>query len=149
MSSNILGKIDLANNHAAINFSTKSRMFLCLDFILDKNQDKSVIFNSKSNIDFTATSTYITREKIKSTSLDNIIQHTSLLINRGNFKDHLFALSKLHFTHEVGVRDVYDWLILATKNSDNIKLQDKATNLKKYLVEERKLSERFTINEWA
>lgn len=149
MSSTILGKIELASNH-----ELKKEIQYLND--IPKNNGEYDEFGQgywKNLSLYNGTGDYEdTQYKDSSLCLPTCYMSHCPQIDaliRHNFKDHLFALSKLHFTHEVGVRDVYDWLILATKNTDDIKLQDKAINLKKYLVSERKLSERFTINEWA
>ncbi|MFM2486196.1 aspartyl/asparaginyl beta-hydroxylase domain-containing protein [Celerinatantimonas yamalensis] len=140
--------LDAAIDHAAINFSTKSRMFLCLDFLLDPDLEREIIFNRDSIIDFSVKPTYRERKKISKYDIDKIIDHTSSLIDRSNFKDHLFSLSKFHFTYDVSVRENFDWLILATKNLEDKKLYRKATELNRYLLDQRELNERFVINEW-
>lgn len=141
--------LDAAIDHAAINFSNKSRMFLCFDFVLEHAEDDKVIFNSHANIDFDVVQTYEPRQPLTADKVEQLIQSTAMLLTQDTFKDMLFALSKMHFIYDVPVREVFDWMHKAALIKGDIKMINKSKALKRYLVEARELKERFSINNWA
>ena len=141
--------LDAAIDHAAINFSTNSRMFLCFDFVLEHGIDERVIFNQNADIDFEAQPTYISREPMNEITKERIIANVSGLMNKYTFRDLVFTLSKFHFTHKLTVREAYDWLIEAAKRTNDDDLVIKSQQMKRYLIEHREMNERFTINSWA
>ncbi|MEM0551844.1 MULTISPECIES: aspartyl/asparaginyl beta-hydroxylase domain-containing protein [Aeromonas] len=140
--------LDAGIDHAAVNFSVKSRMFLCFDFMLTHDEDERCIFKDNANIDFNVKTKHIKRHKIDDYQKQVIIENTSALLNKNTFKDLTFTLSKLHFTHDIEVREAYDLLIEAAKKSKMTELLKKATSLKRYMVEQRSMGERFSINSW-
>lgn len=140
--------IDAAIDHAAVNFSTSSRIFLCLDFAFPGEFHPSDIFTNKSLYSEEIKPTIIKREKINPKNKEQLIQSLSQTIDKYNFKDILVMLSKIHFYKDISVSASYDWLEEITQRSGKEELLDKAQKLRKYMIEKRDLGERFSINDW-
>ena len=140
--------LDAAAVHSAANLSVNGRQSICLDFVLGPEEDESVIFKDRS--------TYvpgITPEKPARAPF-TAGHHTELLklstiIDRDNFKDILFLLSKLHYRYEFPAERTYDVLLEICRGSNDPALVDKAEMLRDFMIGARQMDERFTITEWA
>ncbi|MGI0115748.1 aspartyl/asparaginyl beta-hydroxylase domain-containing protein [Zooshikella sp. RANM57] len=141
--------LDAGINHAAINFSFQSRMFLCLDFIFKDEFNDSDIFKYTSNVVFDVKPTYKQRQALPESLKESIVDSMSLILSKETFKDILFALSKYHFIYDIEVAECYQWLIDACIKGEHQDLEEKARDLKRYLIHERALDERFSINNWT
>jgi len=141
--------LDASMDHAAINFSNKSRMFLCLDYIFSDIFKPEVIFSEKAKILDYKRDYLISREELTNDRVNEIIESTSKIISKHTFKDIVFALSKLHFIYDVQVSECYNWIYTAAQKAGNDEVTLKIKNLKKYLTEKRNIGERFFINDWA
>ncbi|QYY43560.1 aspartyl/asparaginyl beta-hydroxylase domain-containing protein [Aneurinibacillus thermoaerophilus] len=140
--------LDAAIDHAAVNFSTESRIFLCLDFAFPGDFHPSEIFTNKALYNELIKPTIAKREQLKPEAVEHMIQSLSQIIDKYNFKDVLFMLSKIHFYKDVPVSAAYDWLEEITRRSGKEELLDKTQKLRKYMIEKRDLGERFSINDW-
>lgn len=141
--------LDAAINHAAINFGSKSRMFLCLDYIFTKEFQHTDILLSTAKFEEPRAEYLITRTPLGDKQRDEIIRGASTIINRRTFKDLVFALSKYHFIYDVEVAECYDWIVRAAELDGDQEVIQKATLLRKYLIEKRDMGERYIINDWA
>lgn len=135
-------------DHAAANFSTKSRMFLCFDFVFSHEFLPLDIFKKGGNQITAEPVKYLKRKEMSKATIDAIIECASKMIEKENFKDFLFLFSKYHFFYDVEVGTCYDWLVAAIKKKGDSLLLNKAQTLQKYLLIDRSLGERFFINEW-
>lgn len=140
--------LDAAIDHAAVNFSTESRIFLCLDFAFPGDFHPSEIFTNKALYNEQIKPTIAKRKQLKPEAVEHMIQSLSQIIDKYNFKDVLFMLSKIHFYKDVPVSAAYDWLEEITRRSGKEELLDKTQKLRKYMIEKRDLGERFSINDW-
>lgn len=140
--------LDAAIDHSAVNFSASSRLALCLDFIFDTSFNPNDIFLRKAKKG-SGTPTFIDRKPLAASEKEAIIDGIATLISRETFKDIFFALSKLHFIWNIPVAASYDWLIEAAQRAGNQSILDKARELKRYLIVDRGLGERFSITEWS
>lgn len=140
--------LDAGISHAAVNFGLHSRMFLCLDFMFEDAFVDTDIFGAQAAIDFDCHTTYIERQPLHTTHVSEIISATSKIINRHTFKDIVFALSKYHFIYDLPVSSCYDWIISAARQADNLEIIDKAVGLRRYLIEQRDIGQRYAINDW-
>ena len=140
--------LDAAIDHAAINFSNKSRMAICLDFVFRGEFDPRDIFNESARYEEDVKPTYLKREEISSIEKNEIVASIAKMLNRQTFKDIIFAVSKFHFTYDIPVSESYDWIIDAALSKNDKEVADKAKALKHYLIENRDLGERFSIASW-
>lgn len=141
--------LDASMDHAAINFSNKSRMFLCLDYIFSDIFKPEAIFSERAKILDYKRDYLIVREELTNDRVNEIIESTSKIISKHTFKDIVFALSKLHFIYDVQVSECYNWIYTAAQKAGNDEVTLKIKNLKEYLTEKRNIGERFFINDWA
>lgn len=141
--------LDAGINHAAVNFGGKSRMFLCLDFMFEGPFEESEIFSEKARLNEPREIFHIVRRPLIERERDNIITATAQMLTRHTFKDLIFALSKYHFTYDIPVNSCYDWMINAAELTRDQKIIDKARSLRRYLIEQRDMGERYTINDWS
>lgn len=70
------------------------------------------------------------------------------MIERENFRDILFLLSKVHYKYDVHPSETYAWLIEISKQSGDDKMVEKAERIRDFAVEARDLSERFSLTSW-
>jgi hypothetical protein len=140
--------LDAAISHSAINFSNKSRMFICLDFVFDKIFKEADIFHSSADISKENRNIHIDRPDMPKEKSNEIIALIARKISKENFKAYLFEYSRYHFKHNVSVTACYDWLIQGATLAKNQEILEKSKALKKYLTEHREMGERFTIESW-
>lgn len=140
--------LDAGINHAAINFGNKSRMFLCLDFMFEGDFNPADIFADKDSLLPSRKKFHIDRKPLESDEALNIITSTSALLDRHTFKDLVFTLSKFHFTYNISVACCYDWIVSAAEMAKNPEVARKARSLRRYLIEQRAMGERYVINDW-
>lgn len=141
--------LDAAAVHSAVNFSARSRQSICVDFAFEGSSfDESAIFADKSvynrdlGIEQPARKPFTAQRREALLALCDVI-------DRDNFKDVLFLLSKVHYRYDVAAGDTYEWLIDICRKSPHPELVGKAEQLRQYMIGDRGLSERFTINSWA
>lgn len=139
--------LDAAIEHSAVNFSNKSRMALCFDFVFETDFRPEDIFSTRDLVT-RIEPTYRVREALNDAEVESIIGGISALLSRRTFKDLVFTASKYHFTRDVPVAACYDWLIEAANRNADTDTADKAQALKRYLVVNRDLGQRFSISEW-
>ncbi|MEP3349591.1 MAG: aspartyl/asparaginyl beta-hydroxylase domain-containing protein [Marinomonas sp.] len=134
--------------HNAINFSPKRRISLCLDFAFDYEVTSlKEIFSEEGNI--LSNSNYeieeIIRPNLDKKQINSLIFGVSQIINKYNFKELVFVLSKINFMYNIPANDFYDILLDICNRSKNNDLIKKAYNLKRYMIEKREFKERFEI----
>lgn len=140
--------LDAASDHAAINFSSGRRLFLCLDFAFASSFDDTDIIAPTAPFTRGGAPHYVHRSVIAETEKRGIVDALACLLSRETFKDLVFAVSKIRFTRDAGVAECYDWVVEAARRSSDPILLDKALKLRRYLVEERALGERFSFDDW-
>lgn len=141
--------LDAAIDHAAVNFSNKSRMFLCLDYIFSGEfRDVDVFARNARALDVNR-NYLIQRSPLGEDEKNQVVVSAAAMLTKVTFKDILFALSKYHFSYDIPVSECYDWLIRAAERTKDNVIIEKAKRLKTYLVEKRCLGERFVINDWG
>jgi hypothetical protein len=141
--------LDAGINHAAINFGTKSRMFLCLDFMLEGECNPNKFLADHVLTARYRKSFYVARQTLQDEHRTKIIHSTAGLLNRHTFKDLVFALAKLPFIYNVPVASCYEWIISAADITQDQEIINKAKSLRRYLIEHRDIGERYTINDWT
>jgi len=141
--------LDASIDHAAANFSTASRQFLCFDFVFNGAFDDLDILAPNAPFSRGHSPLYIDRIPLAPSERDEIISGLGNLLSRHTFKDLLFAVAKIHFYRDVSVSECYDWLIAASERVVDKAIKERALRLRRYLIETRALSERFDINSWA
>ncbi|RDH42986.1 aspartyl/asparaginyl beta-hydroxylase domain-containing protein [Zooshikella ganghwensis] len=141
--------LDAGIDHAAINFSSQSRMFLCLDFVFNDEFNDVDIFKNASSVVFNVKPTYKQRQALPESVRETIVESMSLILSKETFKDILFAISKYHFIYDIEVAECYEWFIDACVKGGHQDLELKARDLQRYLIEKRELNERFSINDWT
>ncbi|HEY4143704.1 aspartyl/asparaginyl beta-hydroxylase domain-containing protein [Pinirhizobacter sp.] len=141
--------LDASQVHAAINFGRHSRMFLCLDFAFDRPFHASDIFSPGAGVFSPGDPLYIQRSAITQQEIDQLISSVAGIINPDTFRDVLFALSKVHFRHDVEAGACYDWIEKAARRSLQLDIVEKTNALRRYLVDSRDKGQRFSINDWA
>lgn len=137
--------LNAAITHAAVNFSTESRIFLCLDFQFPKPVEPSEIFFDKSIYNPDIKPFTPNRKTLNSAYLNTKIEEFSALISMTNFKDILVELSKIHFHYQANVSQCYDWLIQIAEKSGIKEIINKTFLLKEYMVTNRTLRQRFHL----
>ncbi len=140
--------LDAGINHAAVNFGGSSRMFLCLDFMLQGKLNTNNIFEECVSTTSYRKSFYVDRKPLGECEIDNIINSTAGILNRYTFKDIVFALSKYHFLYDIPVACCYDWIIASAELIGDKEIIRKAKSMQKYLIEKRDMGERYVINDW-
>jgi hypothetical protein len=139
--------LDAATVHAAINFSEHGRQSLCVDFAFDGDFDEKEIFADVTVYDPGATPELVVRKPFTTEHRDRILS-LSRVIERQNFRDLLFLLSKVHFTYDVHPGDTYDWLVEIAKRADDEKMVVKAEQIREFAMEARALHDRFSMTSW-
>ncbi|AGF73818.1 aspartyl/asparaginyl beta-hydroxylase domain-containing protein [Corynebacterium halotolerans] len=140
--------LDAAAVHSAVNFSSQSRQSLCVDFIFDGQRDEASIFRDLSS--YQPDLSPEIRERAAFTSdLEQRLLRLSEVVNRRNFKDVLFLLSKIHFDYNVPGERTYDWLLDICRTAGDDQLIAKAEMVRDYMINVRALGERFSINDWV
>jgi hypothetical protein len=124
-------------------------MFLCLDFSFDSAFDASDIFCADASVLPANDPLYIERSAMSQQGIEKIINATTGIISKDTFRDVVFALSKVHFRHDVDVVACYDWITMAARRSLQLDVVEKTVALRRYLVDARLKGERFSINDWA
>lgn len=140
--------LDASLIHSAINYSTNSRIFLCLDFIFNKDfTEKDIFINSNSKYS-NKRNFLIKRNFLTKGEEQKIINSTSTLISKITFKDLLFMLAKYHFNYDIEISRCFNWLIESAKISNDKNIINKSINTYNYLVKKRNFKEKFNINDW-
>lgn len=136
-------QLDASIVHAAANFSTNSRVHLCLDFQFHEEVPplESIFLNQETTTDL-AKPTTPTRAPFE--GLDNLVNKLSKSISSETLFDMLAELAGIHFQHEVGVADCYDWLILAAEKSGREQIIHQCKKLKTFMIEHRSFNEQFS-----
>nr|O09345.1 RecName: Full=L-proline cis-3-hydroxylase 2; Short=P3H 2; AltName: Full=Proline 3-hydroxylase 2; AltName: Full=Proline 3-hydroxylase type II [Streptomyces sp.]1E5R_A Chain A, PROLINE OXIDASE [Streptomyces sp. TH1]1E5R_B Chain B, PROLINE OXIDASE [Streptomyces sp. TH1]1E5S_A Chain A, PROLINE OXIDASE [Streptomyces sp. TH1]1E5S_B Chain B, PROLINE OXIDASE [Streptomyces sp. TH1]AAB60894.1 L-proline 3-hydroxylase type II [Streptomyces sp. TH1] len=139
--------LDAATVHSAVNFSEISRQSLCVDFAFDGPFDEKEIFADAtlyapgSTPDLPERRPFTAEHRRRILSLGQVIE-------RENFRDILFLLSKVHYKYDVHPSETYDWLIEISKQAGDEKMVVKAEQIRDFAVEARALSERFSLTSW-
>lgn len=140
--------LDAAIVHAAANFSNKSRVHLCLDYIFPEKFSPADIFVNPNLYTPELAPLIISREKPPSNFEESLILTFTKTISKHNMKDIVSLLSKMHFYMQVPVGACYDWLVEIARRSGDSAILKKAEHLRTYLIIDRKLGERFSLAEW-
>jgi hypothetical protein len=140
--------LDAGINHAAVNFSNKSRMFLCLDYMFPQPQTIAEVVIDRENLQQARADFIIDLPKIPTEDKEIMVSCAATLISKYTFKDILFLFSKLHFIYDIPVQACYDWLIEAADLARNDECLQKAIKIREYLTRSRGMGERLLINDW-
>lgn len=140
--------LDAAIIHAAVNFSSDSRIFLCLDYAFLGEFSPEDIFVKKDTYNPNVSPYIVPRQDVPENFEADLIRSLSNVISRYNFKDIVFLLSKIHFYKNVPITSCYDVLVKIAEASGDDAIYEKAISLRKYLIEKRDLKERFSMAEW-
>lgn len=140
--------LDAAAVHAAVNFSTESRQSLCVDFVFDGPRDEASIFADRSTYRTDIEPEIRDRAPFTEEHQQQLLALSSI-VDRRNFKDILFLLSKVHYEYDVPAERTYTWLSTICRDSGDELLAAKADLVAGYMIDARALSERFSINDWA
>lgn len=134
---------DAFHIHSACCFSTESRISICLDFLTEGAPPRS-IFKDLSIYDPTIAPKLIDREPMTEDFLDGILglRH---VINELNYREIIGLLAKAHFYVDAPTHHFFDWLIDITAGPGNEHLRQKFIGLKHYLLEGRRLAERYAL----
>ena len=140
-------RLDASIVHAAANFGTDSRVHICLDFQFeDPNAPFESIFLDQKTA--TAVVPPTVPERSIYDNLDFKLKELATRINKDNLLETLVDLSKLHFQYDVNIIDCYDWLLSVSEQAGSDEILNKTKSLKKYMIEERTLGERFTFQDY-
>lgn len=141
--------LDAAAVRSVVNFSARSRQSICVDFAFEGSSfDESAIFADKSVYNRDLGIERPTRKPFTAQRREALLALCNV-IDRDNFTDVLFLLSKVHYRYDVAAGDTDEWLIDICRKSPHPELVGKAEQLRLYMIGDRGLSERFTINSWA
>lgn len=138
--------LDAAIGHAAINFSTKSRIFLCLDYAFDRGVNHADVFIDSAKVAHMGRDIYIERKPMGISDQDHVIEGLSRIVSLFTLKDLVFAVSKYHFIYQVPVTAGFRWLKEAATIAGDENVSRKIDHLSRYLIEDRVLGERFSLN---
>ncbi|RJX37527.1 proline hydroxylase [Paenibacillus pinisoli] len=141
--------IDAAIYHAAANFSTNSRIMLCLDYAFPGLFNPADVFVNKENYNPGRYTPFIASLEEPDINMENnLISSLSQIVSRYNFRDMIFLLAKVHFQKKVPIEACFDWMIRIAEKSEDIAIINKAKDLRRFAIESRTLGERFSIYEW-
>ncbi|MFF4806236.1 aspartyl/asparaginyl beta-hydroxylase domain-containing protein [Streptomyces sp. NPDC001351] len=139
--------LDAAGVHCAANFSTDSRISLCLDFSFDRPFTPADVFADRSSYTPGIEPLLVKRSPLPPDfTLD--VRRLSAACNRHTFRDLAFALAKLHFTVETPSVACYDWLIEIAERTDDPALVAKAEEAREFYVTDRAMHQRFSFTSW-
>ena len=140
--------LDAAAVHSAANLSVNGRQSICLDFVLSANEDEQAIFNNP-NIYMPGLEPEKPRRQPFTPEHHERLLSLAKVIDRDNFKDILFLLSKVHYRYQFPAEQTYDVLREICSRSSDEALATKAEKLTGFMIGARTMDERFTMTEWA
>ncbi|TCK24595.1 aspartyl/asparaginyl beta-hydroxylase domain-containing protein [Pseudonocardia endophytica] len=139
--------LDASQVHSAVNFSLDSRQLLCLDFTFDGPYDESEVFRDTAfHRPFLEPCTP-ERAAFTDEAL-SVVHRIAGTLNRGNFKELVFLVSKLHFVYDIPAGRTYDLLDELAQRCGDPALIEKSARLREFMIGTRTLGERFTLNAW-
>ncbi|WP_250399196.1 aspartyl/asparaginyl beta-hydroxylase domain-containing protein [Streptomyces cellostaticus] len=139
--------LDAAAVHSAVNFSDISRQSLCVDLAFNASFDEKEAFADASVYAPGETPELPDRKPFTGEHAERI-RSLAGVIERENFRDVLFLLSKVHFTYDVHPGETYDWLIAISKKAGDDKMVEKAERIRDFAIGARDLGERFSLTAW-
>jgi len=137
--------LDASINHAAVNFSSDSRMFICIDFACDGGFSVEDVFFGAGRSTGHAVRRNVDRVKMGSTQFEDMLASIAVRLAAGKVRECVIECARIHFKYDVPIDACYSWLIRAGKISGNESLVDKLERLKVFLVESRGMNERFVL----
>lgn len=140
--------LDAAVNHAAVNFSDKSRMFICLDFAFEGAFEENEIFDPSARVEGSSRDIHVVRAELPEEDLSEIIRAIATGLDASTLKHHILEAAKVHFRFNVPVASCYDWLIKAALASPDAgaDIAERLRAMKRYLIVARGMNERFAID---
>ncbi|PPK67119.1 aspartyl/asparaginyl beta-hydroxylase domain-containing protein [Actinokineospora auranticolor] len=139
--------LDAASEHSAVNLSELSRQSLCVDFAFDGPFDEKEIFADPTVYSPGGEPEFVPRKPFTSETRDRILSLANVL-ERDNFRDVLFMLSKVHFLYEVHPAQTYTWLVDIAKATGDEKMVTKAEQIRAFAIDARALTDRFSLTSW-
>lgn len=136
--------LDAASVHSAVNFSAVSRQSICVDFAFDGPFSEKEIFADPSIYDPNIKPDITHRETFTAEHRDKLVRLGDV-IDKDNFKDVLFLLSKVHYRYDIPAAETYDWLVEACQLSGDDNLTERAVEVRDYMIGQRGIGERFTV----
>ena len=138
--------LDASLTHAAANFSTDSRVALCLDYIFPGSFEPADVFVDPSRRDTDLAPTVPHRDPVPA-AFDAALDGLSHVLTHETFREVAFLLAKLHFRFDVAVDACYDWLLAIASRTGDPELVEKTRLLRRYLVDDRQLGQRFSFSQ--
>ncbi|MEV0558630.1 aspartyl/asparaginyl beta-hydroxylase domain-containing protein [Streptomyces sp. NPDC050597] len=139
--------LDAAAIHSAVNFSDLSRQALCVDLAFDGSFDEKEAFAEASVYAPGESPDLPDRMPFSQERAERILSLADV-IERENFRDILFLLSKVHFTYDVCASETYEWLIAISKKAGDDKMVEKSERIRDFTIGARDLGERFSLTTW-
>lgn len=133
--------LDAAAPHSAVNFSSGSRQSLCVDFAFEGPFTEDQIFADKSFYQPNLKPEVVTRKPFTDEHRNKLIQ-LGEIIDKDNFKDILFLMSRVHYRYDVPAAETYTWFIEACRLADDATLATRAEGVRDYMIGQRALGER-------
>ncbi|WP_171966864.1 MULTISPECIES: aspartyl/asparaginyl beta-hydroxylase domain-containing protein [Stenotrophomonas] len=140
--------LDAAVSHAAVNFSSESRMFICLDFAFDGAFAEDEIFAASAQVSSSSRDIHVLRPSLPPNTLSEMIDTFTHGIDAGTIKQQIIEAAKVHFRFNVPTESCYDWLIKAALASPvaSADVAERLRGMKRYLLEARGMNERFSLD---
>lgn len=137
--------LDASVDHAAINFSKASRMFICLDFSSTHAFEDGQIFAKSAVTIAEGRRVHVDRPLLSGDDFADVLASIAVRLSKGEVRECVFDVAKYHFRYDVAVSSCYDWLIRGARASGELSLIQKLSDLRRFLVEERAMGERFSF----
>ncbi|KZB85460.1 L-proline cis-3-hydroxylase [Amycolatopsis regifaucium] len=133
--------LDAAAPHSAVNFSSNSRQSLCVDFAFDGPFTEDQIFSEKSFYQPALKPDIVARKPFTDEHRNKLVR-LGEVIDKDNFKDILFLMSRVHYRYDVPAAETYTWFVEACHLADDATLVARAEGVRDYMIGQRALGER-------
>lgn len=137
--------LDASINHAAVNFSSDSRMFLCIDFACDRNFNVEDVMSGAGWFSGHVARRNVDRVKMGSTQFEDMLASIAVRLAAGKVRECVIECARIHFKYDVPIEACYGWLLRAGKIVGDELLLDKLERLRVFLMESRGMNERFVL----
>ena len=137
--------LDASINHAAVNFSKESRMFVCIDFAFNGDCGVAEIFSGRNSDSSVAQRRNIDRPAMRAADFADMLASMAVKLAAGSVREAVIESARLHFKYDFTVDACYTWLIRAGVATGNLALVGQLERLRRFLIESREMSERFSF----
>ena len=135
--------LDAALVHSAANFSSASRVVVCLDYVFPEPFEMQDAFRS-DNGHLARPEPLIVTRKVPGPEFEDALLALSEVMNRLTFRDIAFMLAKLHFSFDVPVGAFHEWIVAVAERTGDRAIADRARHLRSFLLGDRDFGERFS-----